>query len=108
MSKNTNSRDYAKVDVDQYLDNIYVDDELVEEIAEGPDEGEVHSLMNQYPFYLASLPGFLLSAVKLYCRWYNFAVNIIIPAEFILIYVVFLIVCYFLCFLYCIDGGGYS
>ncbi|XP_077868661.1 actin-related protein 2/3 complex subunit 5-C-like [Saccoglossus kowalevskii] len=46
MAKNTGSSKFRKVDVDEYDENKYEDDQTGE-VAGGPDEGEVMSYLNQ-------------------------------------------------------------
>ena len=49
MSKNTGRTQFRKVDVDEYDENNYQDEQTDEE-GKGPDEGEVQAFLNQYPF----------------------------------------------------------
>lgn len=50
MAKNTSSSAFRKIDIDQYNEDNFRDDEAEQSIPTGPDEGEVCALLNQYPF----------------------------------------------------------
>jgi actin related protein 2/3 complex subunit 5 len=52
MSKNTASSAFRKIDVDQYNEDNYKEDEGGDPQSPpiGPDENEITNLLNQYPF----------------------------------------------------------
>lgn len=50
MAKNTSSSAFRKIDIDQYNEDNFKEDEAVQSVPTGPDEGEVCGLLNQYPF----------------------------------------------------------
>lgn len=55
MAKNTLSSTFRKLDIDQYNDDLYVEEsggESAEIAHQGPDEAEVNALLNGYPFTL--------------------------------------------------------
>jgi hypothetical protein len=53
MAKNTSSSAFRKIDVDQYNEDNYREEEQgeLQSAPVGPDEAEVTALMNQYPFH---------------------------------------------------------
>ncbi|KAH7979931.1 hypothetical protein HPB49_012049 [Dermacentor silvarum] len=52
MSKNTESSAFRKIDIDQYNEDNYKEEEGLDAQSPpaGPDEQEVNHLLNQYPF----------------------------------------------------------
>lgn len=50
MAKNTFSSAFRKIDVDQYSEDNYKEEEADPSGPTGPDENEVISLLNKYPF----------------------------------------------------------
>lgn len=55
MSKSTISDKFRKVDVDEYDENKFVDEEDGGESQGGPDEAEVDAFLRQYPFSTCSV-----------------------------------------------------
>lgn len=49
MDKNTFSSAFRKIDVDQYCEDNFKEDET-DSGSVGPDENEVNSLLQKYPF----------------------------------------------------------
>lgn len=49
MAKNTFSSAFRKIDVDQYCEDNFKEDET-DSGSVGPDENEVNSLLQKYPF----------------------------------------------------------
>ncbi|CAH1644962.1 unnamed protein product [Spodoptera littoralis] len=47
MAKNTSSSAFRKIDIDQYNEDNFKEDEAEQSIPTGPDEGEVCALLNQ-------------------------------------------------------------
>jgi actin related protein 2/3 complex subunit 5 len=54
MAKNTSSSAFRKIDVDQYNEDNYKEDDQGELQSPpiGPDETEVNTMLSQYPFLL--------------------------------------------------------
>lgn len=50
MAKNTSSSAFRKIDVDQYNEDNFKEDEVDQGAPVGPDENEITVLLNQYPF----------------------------------------------------------
>lgn len=55
MAKNTFSSAFRKIDVDQYCEDHFNEEEADLGGRTGPDENEVVSLLNKYPFYSSCL-----------------------------------------------------
>lgn len=52
MAKNTSSSAFRKIDIDQYNEDNFRDDEAEQAVPAGPDEGEVSNFLNQYPLLI--------------------------------------------------------
>lgn len=52
MAKNTFSSAFRKIDVDQYCEDNFKEDET-DSGSVGPDENEVNNLLQKYPFIIA-------------------------------------------------------
>ena len=65
MSKNTANTRFRKVNVDEYNEDNFCEDD-VEDGGQGPNEGEVQSMLTQYPFP-GSSPGFFTHLLVLIC-----------------------------------------
>lgn len=50
MAKNTSSSAFRKIDIDQYNEDNFKDEEAEQSVPTGPDEGDVCAYLNQYPF----------------------------------------------------------
>ena len=66
MSKNTSSSAFRKIDVDQYNEDNYKEDECGESQSPpvGPDEKEIINFLNQYPFIKNVLKDIILLKAK--------------------------------------------
>lgn len=52
MSENTRSSAFRKIDVDQFNENFKEDEQLENQSTTAiPDESEITTMVNQYPFY---------------------------------------------------------
>lgn len=51
MAKNTSSSAFRKIDVDQYNEDNFKEEEP-ESAQIGPDENEINTFLNQYPFQM--------------------------------------------------------
>lgn len=52
MAKNTSSSAFRKIDVDQYCEDNFKEDDNDQTGPIGPDENEVIGLLNKYPFLI--------------------------------------------------------
>lgn len=71
MAKNTFSSAFRKIDVDQYSEDNYKEEETDPSGPTGPDENEVISLLNKYPFNCFKLLFKVTSLILIYrtlCR----------------------------------------
>lgn len=50
MAKNTSSSTFRKIDVDQYNEDNFKEDDGDQGGHAGPNESEIITLLNQYPF----------------------------------------------------------
>lgn len=50
MAKNTSSSAFRKIDVDQYNEDNFKEEEADQGGPTGPNESEILTLLNQYPF----------------------------------------------------------
>ncbi|KAG7525968.1 actin-related protein 2/3 complex subunit 5-like [Solea senegalensis] len=55
MSTSSQSARFRKVDVDEYDENKFVDEDEGGDSQGGPDEAEVDSLLRQYPFIYSTV-----------------------------------------------------
>ena len=49
MSKSSTAREFRKVDVDKFDEDIFQDDQAEEEQDQGPSEGDIQQLLMSYP-----------------------------------------------------------
>lgn len=54
MAKNTSSSEFRKIDVDQFNEDNFKEDDADQGGPTGPDDSEITLLLNQYPFQCAS------------------------------------------------------
>lgn len=50
MAKNTSSSAFRKIDVDQYNEDNFKEEDADQGGPTGPDENEITALLNKYPF----------------------------------------------------------
>lgn len=50
MSKNTGASAFRRVDVDQFSEEKYEEEAVVDDGVIGPNDAEVHHMLNEYPF----------------------------------------------------------
>lgn len=51
MAKNTSSSAFRKIDVDQYNEDNFKEEDADQGGPTGPDENEILALLNKYPFF---------------------------------------------------------
>ena len=63
MSKNTGASAFRRVDVDQFSEETYEEESVTDDGVNGPNDAEVHHMLNEYPF--KTLPLVLVGRSKL-------------------------------------------
>lgn len=51
MAKNTSSSAFRKIDVDQYCEDNFKEEDADQSGPTGPDETEINNYLQKYPFY---------------------------------------------------------
>ena len=68
MSKNTGNALFRKLNVNVYSDDEEEEEPQMDGDTQGPNEGEVQSLLSSYPLLLTWLPGYTI--ITVYCSLY--------------------------------------
>lgn len=68
MAKNTSNSAFRKIDIDQYNEDNFRDDEAEQAVRTGPDESEVSNLLNQYPLLIVMSHFKILCTVNIPCH----------------------------------------